>query len=258
MALFGWGWPKERATRQSPVQAALGDLFDPAAILGVLDQVVPQYLDSVDRHELIYPACKRTLTDTDGNVRSIWAHTRLEAMRYVMMVPRRDVDLLIGPFRQPEMIEAYLRQKPHENTVVDFTGVPIDDLVIAIVAGFNWLNHCAFLAGVHPDKFARTLRSFRKIVLLAQQWWATDGAGPRCYKMLVERQKPPLMLYLVWSEYSRLAKEIASAAIYGSSIERAREYFERDFAERPGELKAVLSAINRLEGAQDPDDLLAR
>ena len=178
MALFGLGRPKEPTARQSAVDAAFGNLFDPAAILGVLDQVVPQYLDGVDRHELIYPACKRTLTDTDGNVRSIWAHTRLEAMRYVMMVPRRDVELLIGPVRQPEMIEAYLRQKPHENTVVDFTGVPIDDLVIAIVAGFNWLNHCAFLAGVHPDKFARTLRNFRKIVPFEPLFLKLYDVGP--------------------------------------------------------------------------------
>jgi hypothetical protein len=266
MALFGWGRPKERAAQQSAEDAAFGNLFDPAAILGVLDQVVPRYLDSVDRHELIYPACKRTLTDTEGNVRSIWAHTRLEAMRYVMMVPKRDAELLIGPNRQPEMIEAFLRQKPYENTVVDFTGVPADDHVIAIVAGFNWLYHCASLAGVHPDKFARPLRNFRKIVLLAQQWWAMEGAGPRCSQMLVQRQKPPLMLYLIWTEYTRLAKEVASAAIYGSSIERAterdREHFGRELADRPDELRGALAALSdtmsRLELAQEPDDLLAR
>jgi hypothetical protein len=265
MALFGWGRPKEQATQQSAAHAAIGDLFDPGAILNALDQAVPRYLDSVDRHELIYPACKRTLTDPEGSVRSIWEHTRLEAMRYVMLVPRREIELLIEPVRQPEMIAAFLRQQPHENTVIDFTGIPINDLVTAIVAGFNWLNHCAFLAGVHPDRFARTLSNFRKVVLLAQQWWAMEGAGSRCSQMLVERQKPPLMLYLIWSEYTRLAKEIASAAIYGSSIKRAtereREYVEMKLAERPAELKAALTALSdtmsRLEMAQDPEDLLA-
>ena len=257
MALFGWGRPKEQATQQSVGHAAIGDLFDPGAILSALDHAVPRYLDSVDRHELIYPACKRTLTDPEGNVRSIWEHTRLEAMRYVMVVPRREFELLIEPVRQPEMIAAFLRQKPHEDTVIDFTGISIDDLIIAIIAGFNWLNYCAFLAGVHPDRFARTLSNFRKIVRLAQQWWAMDGAGPRCSEMLIARQKPPLMLYLVWLEYTRLAKEIASATIFGSSsIERAREHLERDFAERPDDLKAALTAINRLEVAHDPDDLL--
>lgn len=39
--------------------------------------------------------------------------------------------------------------------------------------------------------------------------------------MLVRHEKPPLMVYLIWPEYTRLAKEIAIAATYGSSIDRA-------------------------------------
>ena len=211
MALFGWGLPKQPA--QQTLDVAIGDPFDPAAILRALDQIVPRYLDVVDRHDLIYPACTRTPADAHGDVRSIWQHTRLEAVRYVMMIPGRDAELLIGPARQPEMMAAFLRQQPHENTVIDFTGVAVDNVVIAIIAGLNWLNHCASLAGVQPDKFARTLTGFRKVARLRQKWWDTEGAGDRCAQMLAERQKPPLMLYLMWSEYTRLAKEIASAAI---------------------------------------------
>ena len=111
------------------------------------------------------------------------------------------------------MTTAFLRQQPHENTVVDFTGVAVEDLVIAVIAGLNWLNHCASQAGVQREKVARTLTSFRKVVRLAQQWWETEGAATRCAQMLAERQKPPLMLYLVWSDYTRLAKEIAIAAV---------------------------------------------
>src|SRR4051812_25420567 len=162
MTLFGWGLQKERAAQQAPMDMAIGDLFDPAAMLRDLDQLVPQYLDSVDRHELIYPACTRKLTDVHGDVRSIWQHTRLEAMRYVVAIPGRDTELLIGPARQPEMMSALLRQQPHENTVFDFTGVATENLGIAIIAGFNWLNHCAFKAGVPPDKFVRTLTNFRR------------------------------------------------------------------------------------------------
>jgi len=259
MALFGWGSSKQRATRQTPLDVTIGDLFDPVAFLHALDQVVPRYLDSVDRHELIYPACTRKLTDVQGDIRSIWQHTRLEAMRYVVAIPGRDGELLIGSARQPEMTAAFLRQQPHENTVIDITGVAIDDLVIAIIAGFNWLNHCAFRTGVHSDKFARTLTNFRKVVRLGQKWWDTEGAGSRCAQMLTEQHKPPLMLYLIWSEYTRLAKEIASAAIYGASIEQAREALELQLPERPAELKAALAAlpetIGRLEAAEDPEDL---
>jgi hypothetical protein len=148
--------------------------------------------------------------------------------------------------------------------VFDFTGVPIDDYAIAIVAGFNWLSHCAVLAGVNPDKFSRPLRNFRKVVLVAQRWWALDRAGPRCDRMLVERQFPPLMVYLIWLEYTRMAKEIASVAIYGSSIDKAetrnREHFTRKLAGRPAQLASALDALadtmGRLRSAHEPDDLL--
>jgi hypothetical protein len=263
MALFGWGLQKERAAQQPSLDGAIGDLFDPAAFLRALDQIVPRYLDSVDRHELIYPACTRKVTDVQGDVRSIWHHTRVEAMRYLVMVPGRESELLIGPARQPEMTAAFLRQLPHENTVIDFTGVATENLGIAIIAGFNWLSHCASRAGVHPEKFARTLTSFRKVVRLAQQWWDAEGAGLRYQQMLTERERPPLMLYLVWSEYTRLAKEIASAAIYGSSIERSiekdREQLAQKLTGQPAELKTALAALtetmNRLEAAEDPEDL---
>ncbi len=46
-------------------------------------------------------------------LRSVWDSTRLEAMRYVMVVPGREFDLLSGPLRQIEMIDAYLFQRAH-------------------------------------------------------------------------------------------------------------------------------------------------
>lgn len=258
MALFGWGAPKQRAASPSPLDGAIGDLYDPAAVLRALDRIVPQYLESVDRHELIYPACTRALSDPQGDARSIWEHTRLEAMRYMMAIPGRDSELLIASARQAEMTSAFLRRQPHENIVIDFTGVALDDLVIAIIAGLNWLNHCAALAGVHPEKFARTLTGFRKVVRVAQKWWDMEGAEPRCAQMLAERERPPLMLYLVWSDYTRLAREIAAAAIE-RAMEKDRAQLELTLAERPAELAAALAArsetMKRLEAAQEPEEL---
>lgn len=236
MALFGWGSARDKPAEDVQLDAAIGDLFDPAAILRGLDQVVPKYLDSVDRHELVYPACKRSPTETHGGVRPVWEHTRLEALRYVVSVPGRDSDLLTAPARQAEMIATFLRQQPHENTVIDFSGVAAEDIGTAIIAGFNWLNHCASLTGVPREKVARTLTSFRKIVRLAQQWWETEGAAQRCEAMLAERQKPPLMLYLAWTDYTRLAKEVAIAPVMRAP-ETDRE------------------TMNRLEAAQEPEDL---
>jgi hypothetical protein len=256
MDWFGWRLSKDPAADKSAA-------FGPQAILQELGKRVPQYLDDVDQGRLIYPACKRTRSDAHGDIRSIWDHTRLEAIRYVSMVPRREFEPLAEPARQPDVLEAYLRQRPHEDIVIEFTGSTMSDLAIAIIAGFNWLNHCAVLAGADRDKFSGTLSNFRKLTGLAQQWWAMEGAGERCSQMLAERENPPLMLYLIWTEYTRLAKEVAAAAFFGSSIERAvaarREALKSELAGRPDELDAALDELAEtmasFEHARDPDDL---
>jgi hypothetical protein len=250
-----FGRQKDQAQKAVP--------FGPRALLLELDERVPRYLDDVDQGRLIYPACKRARPDAGGDVGVVWDHTRLEAMRYVMVVPRREFELLGEPARQAEMLDAYLRQRPHEDTVIEFTGSTMSDLAIAVIAGFNWLIHCASLVEVNRERFSGTLSNFRKITALARQWWTMDGAEARCGRMLTERQIPPLMLYLVWLEYTRLAKEIASAASFGSSIDRAIEQRRRilgeEFANRPAELSAALDELEqttaRFEKARAPDDL---
>lgn len=260
--MFGWGRSKEPVSRSA--ELATGNLFEPLALLSALDQLLPSYLKETDEGRLVYPACTRAQHDVDGNVRAIWEHTRIEACRYVMMVPRRDLELFVGAVRQTEMMDAFLRQTPHEETVVEFEGVPAADYATAITAGLNWLDHCAFLAGVDPDRFSRTRRDFRRLVVLARQWWALENAGSRCNEMLANREAPPLMFYLMWQSYTRLAKEIAIAAIFGSSLERAtdreREHFQRSLSSQPYKLQAALSALiettARLKSASDPNDLI--
>jgi len=259
-----YGWRRSTAETPSPMVAnALGNLFDPAAMLEALDVAIPDYVGRVDQGQLTYPASKRSSTDVRSDVRSVWEDTRIEAMRYVMMVPRREFDLLIDPSRQPEMLDAFLRRPPHEETVIDFTGVPIDDLVIAIVAGLNWLNHCATQVGVHHEKYFGTLRKFRRIVVTAQQWWAIEGAEPRCHRMLADREFPPLVIYLMWLEYTRLAKEVAAATILGSSIDKSTnglcETLARRLSDQPSQplvtLETLDDARSLLNKAHEPNDL---
>jgi hypothetical protein len=246
------------------VSDAIGATDDAAAVLGAVDDLVPRYLVRADRGDLIYPACKRKLGDPEGDLRSVWEHTRLEAVRYITMVPGRQSGLLVEPARQLEMMDTFLRKQPHEKTVVDFTGAPAEDVVIAILAGLNWLNHCSVLAGADRARYSGTLRNFRKVVTIAQQWWVMDGAEIRCMQMLQAGQKPPLMLNLVWQNYTGLAKEIASATIFGPAIEKTvawrREMLEKEFAERPAELEIAIvelqDAISCFTAAHKPDDLL--
>ena len=242
--LFDWWQPRKRLRKHSDYKAGGHRFFGPHVILDELRRHVPRYLDEVDQGELIYPACKRALSDLNGDVRSVWDHTRLEAMRYVMMVPRADFDLLSDADRQIEMIDAYLLQRPHDETVVDFTGTAATDFSIAILAGLNWLTHCAKLAGVQPSKQLGTIRHFRSLVTLAHRWWLTEGAGERSSQLLANGEQPPLMFYLIWSDYTRLAKHIAAATVFGSSINRAAK-----LVALPADL------IPRFEAARDPLEL---
>lgn len=220
-------------------------IVHPDALLDDLRQRVPRYLADVDQGRLIYPACKRTLADTAGDVGSVWDHTRLEAMQYVMAVPGGEFGLLTDAARQLDMIDSFLFQRPHENTVIDFTGTATADFSIAILAGLNWTSHCAHLAGVPLSQQTGTIRHFRKLVTLAQKWWLTEGATERCGQMLANGEQPPLMLNLVWSEYTRLAKQIAAAAILGGSIDRSAQ-----LVALPADL------VRRFEAARDPEDLV--
>lgn len=242
--MFDWWQSRKQSANRPAGKQPLGGLLGPHAILEDLDKRVPQYLADADQHRLIYPACKRTLSDADGDVGAIWDHTRLEAMRYVMVVPGREFELLSGPSRQIEMIDAYLFQRPHGETVIDFTGTATSDFSIAILAGLNWLTHCAQLAGVDPTKQSGTIRHFRRVVTLAQRWWLTEGAVERCTQMMAGGEQPPLMLYLIWSEYTRLSKSIAAAAIFGSSINRSEQL-----------VALPVDLVPRFEAAQDPRDL---
>lgn len=251
MALFRRGGERQ-APREGP-GAPSGPATDPLALLRDLDDAVAQYLEMVDRRDLVYPACQRSPDDIDGDARAIWQHTRLEAARYLTMIPGRDARLLIAPSRQFEMMDAFLRYPPHDHTIVGFTLSTVENVQIAITGGLNWLNHCSTLARVDPARFSGTLRNFSKVVAAAKQWWAMEGAESRCAQMLLHQQEPPLMLYLVWLEYTRLAKEIASAAFFGPPV---TSRLEGRFRKSDVNLDHATESVARFRAAQDPEDLV--
>jgi hypothetical protein len=185
----------------------------PLPLLEDIEKRAKQYLDDVDNGKFVYPACKRAASDSAGDEQSICDHTGLEAFRYLLTVPRREFILLAEPDQQAALLEGYLRQLPHDQTVIEFTGNTTADLAIAILAGFNWLVQCAVLAGADPKEFLGALRNFRKVASAAQKWWAAEGAKERYAEMLTEKREPPLFLNLVWADYTRMATEIAAARV---------------------------------------------
>jgi hypothetical protein len=185
----------------------------PRSLVDEIEKRARQYLDDADNGKFVFPACKRSASDTAGDEQSMRDHTRLEAFRYLLMIPRREFTLLAEPGPQASLLDGYLRQLPHDQTVIEFTGNTTADLAIAVIAGFNWLVHCAVLAGADPKEFLGALRNFRKVAASAQRWWTEDGAKERYAEMLQAKQEPPLFLNLVWADYTRMADEIAAARI---------------------------------------------
>ena len=106
----------------------------PHALLADIEKRGKQYLDEVDNGKWVYPACKRTSSDGGAGKDQIRDHTRLEAMRYLLTVPRGEFRLLAEPDSQPAILEAYLRQSPHDETVIEFTGNTMSDLAISVIA----------------------------------------------------------------------------------------------------------------------------
>jgi hypothetical protein len=183
----------------------------PHALLAEIEKRGRQYLDEADNGKWVYPACKRIASDPGADRDQICNHTRLEAARYLLMVPRGEYRLLGEPDSQRAILDAYLRQLPHDETVIEFTGNTMSDLAISVIAGFNWLIHCAGLAGADRKSFLSTLNHFRRVAMVAEKWWTMEGATERYAQLLQAGQEPPLFLYLVWADYGRLANEIAAA-----------------------------------------------
>src|SRR5882757_3712438 len=146
----------------------------PPSLLDDIETRAKRYLNDVDNGKFVYPACKRSASANAGDVQSICDHTTLAAFRYLLSLPRHEFALLADPDQQAKLLEGYLRQLPHDQTVIEFTGSTTADLSIAVIAGFNWLVHCAVLAGADPRQFLGALRNFRKVASSAQKWWTAE------------------------------------------------------------------------------------
>jgi hypothetical protein len=99
-------------------------------------------------------------------------------VRYLLTVPRGEFRLLAEPSSQPAILDGYLRQLPHDETVIEFTGNTMSDLAISVIAGFNWAQSlrrpCRRRTAAH---FPGTLNHFRRVCDVGEQkWWEMKGA----------------------------------------------------------------------------------
>ena len=77
----------------------------PHALLADIEKQGRQYLDEADNGKWVYPACKRTASDAGADKDQICNHTRLEAVRYLLTVPRGEFRLLAEPDSQPAILD---------------------------------------------------------------------------------------------------------------------------------------------------------
>ena len=77
----------------------------PHALLAEIQKQGKQYLDEADNGKWVYPASKRTAADAGADKDQICHHTRLEAVRYLLMVPRGEFRLLAEPDSQPAILD---------------------------------------------------------------------------------------------------------------------------------------------------------
>src|SRR5262245_43143442 len=72
-------------------------LDGPRALLADIEKRGKQYLADIDDGKFITPACKRTASDAACDEAAVADHTRLEAFRYLLEVPRGEFRLLAEP-----------------------------------------------------------------------------------------------------------------------------------------------------------------
>jgi hypothetical protein len=77
----------------------------PHALLADIEKRGRQYLDEVDNGKWVYPACKRALSDAGADKDQICNHTLLEAVRYLLTVPRGEFRLLAEPDSQATILD---------------------------------------------------------------------------------------------------------------------------------------------------------
>jgi hypothetical protein len=77
------------------------------ALLADIEKQGKQYLDEADNGNWVYPACQRKSPDTGAPTsRRSAIKTRLEAFRYLLMVPRGEFKLLAEPDSQAAILDA--------------------------------------------------------------------------------------------------------------------------------------------------------
>jgi hypothetical protein len=221
-----------------------------------LQDEIRAYSAAVVSNKFRVPACKRTRGEPRGSLREIWEDTRLEAMQRLMEHGAAGIDDLASAEEQRVLSEA-LRQidKGPQNRIWP-AGDALRDTISETFCTLNYLQDRCIELGI-PTASAR--KSFIERCEFVSLWQQNS----KVYQSLFPNHKLPTIFSILWDEVTRLAKEIAVAAVFGHPLEvgiqRYIEYIRTKYAEHPM-LEECCEMLTRqqllIRAATVPEDLL--
>jgi hypothetical protein len=248
------------------LKAAVGNLFEPPALIRAIGELIPQYHAEVIQGSCKSPACTRRLGDPRGNVRDIWEDTRLESLVPLFTYGASNAMAVCKVEMQRDLFHAFQNERPHLKFPHVAKNNEVHDTTQAIFQCIIYLSEQCFKVGTNYDVYDGAVTAFEKKCSSAYDWWQQKGAGRTAYLQLSHGERPPLMFYVLWAEATRLAKEIAIASIYGSSLESAlasdirwaRENFGDDHQAANEWIDEFKAGLALLRSANEPEDLLEK
>jgi hypothetical protein len=141
-------------------------------------------------------------------------------------------------------------------------GDQLHDTIQAVWQCITYVHQTAFDVGARIDVMDGIVPHFEQRIRDARAWWQEKDAGARCYNLLTNRDRPPLLIYILWEEVTIAAKEIAFAHTYGSNWQAGLlgdiEYLCTQAPTQAAELRRQhANMVDRMRAAVEPDDLIA-
>lgn len=244
---------KSEAERPIPQQRR-----DSVVVASSLRETLIRYKDSVQSDQFRTPACRRQRGEPRANLRDIWEDTRLEALEKLVGYGSTNVDHLASAEEQSVLFEALGQLDRPLRQPIALAGDALLDTVNAPFCAFDYLADKCLEVGVAADLPRKALNSFMDRCSFVSIWQPNRGV---C-QLAFPGQDLPTIFSIVWDEITRLAKEIAVMAVFGSplaaAIQRDVQHIRIKYANHPRlekSCKDLAFQEAQIRAALKPDDL---
>jgi len=252
MGLFDFLKPKTKSPDMT--LRVTGNIFEPESLISALDTRIPEYLAAVNQGRCKSPACTRKSGEPYSSVSDIWEDTRLEAFVPLFRHGASNPMALCQVPMQRELFTRFNNDHPHLKLPHVPSGEELHDTIQAVWQCVLYLREQCSKAGTNLTVRDTALEVFNSKCVRAYEWWQNEENGSAAYALLARGERPPLMFYILWTEATRLAKEVAIASIFGSSLKFFMDLMVKT-EKRTEVVDAYRTMITRLSTANDPHEL---